>query len=189
MRAVSREQLRGDAVNVAPWLLNKLLVVDRDGARCVGRVSEVEAYRGDDPASHSFGGITRRNATMFGPPGHLYVYLIYGLHWCANVVTGTEGEGAAVLIRGVEPVLGVEVMRRRRGRLPLADGPAKLTQAFAIDGADDGLDLCDAGPIGLFDDGQLPPISPRIGPRVGISRGVEMPWRWRTGAAGAVRHA
>ena len=176
MRRVSRRVLTGDAPDVAPLLLNKLLV----HGECAGRIVEVEAYREDDPASHSHRGRTPRTEVMFGPPGHLYVYFTYGMHWCANVVTGPEGEGAAVLIRAVEPIAGVDVMRdRRHGRRHLADGPAKLCQAFAIDGGHDGADLCGGTGVGLFDDGMPPPDDPLVGPRIGISKAVDVPWRWR----------
>lgn len=162
---------------MAPQLLNKLLV---HGA-CVGRIVEVEAYREDDPASHTFRGRTKRNEVMFGPAGHLYVYFTYGMHFCANVVAGREGVGAAVLLRAVEPVAGLELMSERRsGRRQLADGPAKLCQAFGIDGADNGTDLLTGGGVGLFDDGVPPPSDPRVGPRIGISKAVDVPWRWRT---------
>lgn len=174
---VPRGLLAGDSPAVAPQLLNKLLAV----GDCVGRIVEVEAYRQDDPASHSFRGPTARNAVMFGPPGHLYVYFTYGLHHCANVVTGPEGVGSAVLLRAVEPVAGVDAMRaRRQGRARLADGPAKLCQAFAIGPEHDGVDLCRDPVVGLFDDGTPPPARPLVGPRVGISKAVDVPWRWRT---------
>lgn len=178
MRRVSRRLLEGDSPDVAPQLLNKLLV----HGECVGRIIEVEAYRQDDPASHTFGGRTKRNEVMFGRAGHLYVYFTYGMHFCANVVTGRAGSGAAVLLRAVEPVDGIELMRERRsGRAALADGPAKLCQAFAIDGGCNGIDLLSgAGGVGLFDDGVSPPTSPRVGPRIGISKAVVVPWRWRT---------
>jgi DNA-3-methyladenine glycosylase len=157
-------------------VLNKLLV----HGECVGRIVEVEAYRQDDPASHTFRGRTERNAVMFGPAGHLYVYFTYGMHFCANIVTGPIGTGAAVLIRAVEPVAGIEVMRiRRHGRPALADGPAKFCQAFDIDGRSNGADLLRGGGIGLFDDGVAPPVDPLVGPRIGISKAVDVPWRWR----------
>ena len=164
---------------MAAELLGKLLVVQRGDAVTAGRIVETEAYTSDDPASHSFRGITPRNAVMFGPPGHLYVYLSYGIHCCANVVTGAEGDGQAVLLRAVEPIDGLDLMLARRGRLPLADGPGKLCQAFGIDGDDDGTDLCIPGPIGVLDDGAAPPSNPVVGPRVGITRGVDTPWRFR----------
>ena len=176
MRRVARSLLAGDAPVVAPQLLNKLLV----HGECVGRITEVEAYREDDPASHTFRGRTERNAVMFGPPGHLYVYFTYGMHHCANVVTGPEGTGAAVLLRAVEPLDGADTMRERRHRRrQIADGPAKLCQAFAIGPEHNGADVCRGDGPGLFDDGTPPPMDPIVGPRVGISKAVEVPWRWR----------
>jgi DNA-3-methyladenine glycosylase len=176
MNRVARDLLAADAPEVAPMLLNKLLV---HGA-CIGRIGEVEAYREDDPASHSYRGRTPRTEVMFGPAGHLYVYFTYGMHYCANVVTGEDGRGAAVLLRAVTPVAGIELMRdRRNGRPDLTDGPAKLCQAFAIGPAQNGADLCTATDIGLYDDGTPPPANPRVGPRVGISKAVDLPWRWR----------
>lgn len=176
MKRVARSLLAGDAPEVAPQLLNKLLVYDG----CVGRITEVEAYRQDDPASHTFRGRTQRNAVMFGPAGHLYVYFTYGMHHCANVVTGPPGVGAAVLLRAVQPIDGLALMsERRHGRRQLADGPAKLCQAFAIGPEHNGGDVCRGAGPGLFDDGIAPPTNPLIGPRVGISKAVDVPWRWR----------
>jgi len=173
---VDRSLLAGDSVAVAPLLLNKLLV----HGECVGRIVEVEAYREDDPASHSFRGRTPRTEAMFGPAGHLYVYFTYGMHWCANVVTGPDGYGAAVLLRALVPVAGEDVMRTRRGGRPgLADGPAKLCQAMAIGPEHYGVDLLGAGPVRLLDDGVAPPRRPLAGPRIGITKAVEQPWRFR----------
>ncbi|MHB1776265.1 MAG: DNA-3-methyladenine glycosylase [Acidimicrobiales bacterium] len=178
--APTRSALAGSAVAVAPRLLNLLLVSDSR----VGRIVEVEAYRGaQDPASHAFGGPTARNATMFGPAGHLYVYFTYGMHWCANVVCGPPGVAEAVLVRALAPVAGLEAMwearpaaRRERD---LCSGPAKLCQALGIDRAHDGVDLLSpASPVRLLDDGTPPPRRPSVGPRVGISRAVDRRWRW-----------
>ena len=148
-----------------------------------GRIVETEAYTADDPASHSFRGRTPRNAVMFGPPGRLYVYRSYGLHWCANVVTGVPGDGQAVLVRALVPVDGLDTMRSRRpGRRDrvLADGPGKLTLALAIVGTDDGVDLtAPSSPIRITDDGTPPPLVPLVGPRVGITKAVDTPWRFR----------
>jgi DNA-3-methyladenine glycosylase len=176
---------------VAPWLLNKLLV---RGGRA-GRIVEVEAYHGrNDAASHAFRGPTPRTAVMFGPPGFLYVYFTYGMHWCANVVCGPEGEAAAVLIRALAPTEGLEAMHRarpaaRRDR-DLCSGPAKLCQALGITGADDGTDLLAepagsvSGPVSgpgivrLVDDGRPPPRRPGRGTRIGIRLAAEKPWRF-----------
>ena len=175
MRRVRRADLARDADVVAPFLLNKLLVA----GDCTGRITEVEAYTAIDPASHSFRGRTNRNAVMFGPAGHLYVYFTYGMHHCANVVTGTPGDGQAVLLRAVEPLSGLDVMVARRGRPGnIADGPGKLCQAFAIDLDANGVDLCRPGSIGLFDDGVAPPADAARSVRIGIRVGVDMPWRW-----------
>jgi DNA-3-methyladenine glycosylase len=167
-----------DALEVAPDLLNKVFVA----GECAGRIVEVEAYRPDDPASHSFRGRTPRNAAMFAPGGLLYVYFTYGMHFCANVVTGAAGDGQAVLLRAVTPCRGIEIMRARRGARSdriLADGPGKLCQAFGIDRSHDGTDLVRSGELFVADDGTPPPAEPLVGSRVGIRHGVEKPWRWR----------
>lgn len=166
-----------DATELAPDLLGKVLA----GPDCAVRIVEVEAYRSDDPASHTFRGPTPRNATMFGPGGHLYVYFTYGMHHCANVSAGARDDGQAVLLRAGEPVTGLEVMRaRRHGRADreLLDGPGKLCQAMAIDRSLDGADLTGDGPLTLYDDGTEPPRDPIVGPRIGLRVGVDTPWRW-----------
>jgi DNA-3-methyladenine glycosylase len=176
MRRVPRSALEGDAPDVAPLLLGKLLV----HGECVGRIIEVEAYREDDPASHSFRGPTPRTQVMFGRAGLLYVYFTYGMHYCANVVTGPLGTGSAVLIRALEPLAGLDTMAMRRdGRRDLTGGPAKLCQAMGIGPQHNGTDLCRGSSLGLFDDGTPPPRTPRVGPRVGITKAVDVPWRWR----------
>jgi DNA-3-methyladenine glycosylase len=183
---VSKALLCGDAAAVAPVLLNKVLA---HGTRAV-RIVEVEAYTGDDPASHSFRGPTRRNASMFGEPGLLYVYFTYGMHFCANVVCGPTGSGQAVLLRAGEPIQGLDEMRAARGGTrrdrELANGPAKLCQALGLDRVHDGLRLLSdpfdvpvtqRGPR-LLDDGVSPPAAPCVGTRVGISRATQRPWRF-----------
>jgi DNA-3-methyladenine glycosylase len=179
MRRLRRSFFARPSTTVAPDLLNKLLVAGES----VGRIVEVEAYMAHDPASHAFRGQTRRNATMFGKAGALYVYFTYGMHHCANIVTGSAGDGQAVLLRAVTPVAGLDEIRARRpGRADrsLTDGPGKLCQAFGLDLRHDGLDLCGAdAAVWIGDDGVAPPDAPHIGPRVGISVGIELPWRWR----------
>src|SRR6185503_18427003 len=159
-------------------LLNKLLVSrDPSGEVLAARIIEVEAYRGaEDPGSHAYRGMTRRNATMFGPPGHLYVYFTYGMHWCANVVARERVAGSAVLLRAAAPVSGVERMRTRRVKArrdrDLLSGPAKLCQAFAITGTYDGTDLTRArGALRIVDDGMPPPAEPLMTTRIGLSPG------------------
>ena len=171
---------RRDSRVVAPELLNKVLV---HGSRA-GRIVEVEAYAGgEDPGSHAFRGMTRRNATMFGRPGLLYVYFTYGMHWCANAVCGEDGEGVAVLLRALAPVSGLEEMHAARpaarsGR-DLCSGPGKLCQALGITGQHDGADLVSgAGGLTIADDGTPPPEAPGNGVRIGLSAGAELPWRW-----------
>jgi len=165
--------------------LNKLVVVDQgSGAEVSARIVETEAYRSDDPASHSFNGPTPRSAVMFGPPGVLYVYLSYGIHSCANVVVGADGDGQAVLVRAVVPVDGLQTMRdRRAGRVDtdLANGPGKVCAALAIGLADNGTDLtAPTARIHIVDDGIPPPAHPLVGPRIGITKAIDTPWRFRT---------
>ena len=179
MRPVDREFYRRDSRAVAPDLLGKVVVA---GERR-GRIVEVEAYCGpEDPAAHSYRGPTARNATMFGAPGHLYVYFTYGMHWCCNPVCGDDDEGVAVLLRALEPLTGLEAMRAARGGVrdrDLCRGPARLCEALGITGTLDGADLVtgDRG-VSIVDDGTPPPADPAVGPRIGITRGADSPWRW-----------
>ena len=203
MDVVERSFLDGPSWEVAPRLLNLLLVAE-DGR--AGRIVEVEAYGGStDPASHAFRGRTARNAAMFGPPGHLYVYFSYGVHWCANLVTAPSAPGSAgaVLLRALEPVAGLEAMRAARWRdqkrqvdRDLCRGPGRLTQALGIDRSADGVDVCSvSSPFRLACDGTRPPESPTVSPRIGISVATEVQWRFSvpdhpavsSGPKGAVR--
>jgi DNA-3-methyladenine glycosylase len=183
LEQLARPWFERPAAELAPALLNKVIVSVVGGSRVVGRIVEVEAYDEDDPASHTYGGPTPRNRVMFGPAGHLYVYLSYGIHRCANVVAGRAGSGQAVLLRALEPVAGLEAMRARRPGRPdrvLADGPGKLCQALAIDLHHDGVDLtAPDAPLAIHDDGTAAPTAPLVGPRVGISKAVAVPWRFR----------
>lgn len=181
-RRLPRRFFARDPLEVAPELLGKVLVA---GERS-GRIVEVEAYRGgDDPGSHGYRGVTPRTEVMFGPPGHLYVYFSYGMHWCANIVCAPEGTCGAVLIRALAPLRGLDEMSAARG-MPagrdrdLCSGPAKLCQALGIDGAHDGLDLV-AAELGveLRDDGHPLP-APATSVRIGLSpgKGEDLPWRF-----------
>ena len=183
-KRLGRNFFADSSLCVAPKLLNKLLVAG-DGR--AGRIIEVEAYRGaQDPASHAFRGRTSRNGAMFKAGGHLYVYFSYGTHWCANLVCGPEGEAQAVLLRALEPVSGIEAMRKARwttqvkqSDLDLCRGPGRLCQAMGIDRSLDGLDLTAAGaPLWVGDDGIPPPAEVVVGPRVGISVATHLPWRF-----------
>jgi DNA-3-methyladenine glycosylase len=159
---------------VAPELIGATLLVDGVG----GRIVEVEAYDQEDPASHAYRGRTPRNASMFGPAGHAYVYRSYGIHWCLNLVCEDEGVPSAVLVRALEPTHGLDEMRKRRGldnpRL-LASGPGRLCQALGITGEHDGLPL-DRPPFELHE--RAAPAEVLAGARVGITRATELPWRY-----------
>lgn len=176
-RTLAREFFERPVLQVAPDLLG--VVVSHAGVSV--RLCEVEAYDGpDDPGSHAYRGRTARNATMFGPAGHLYVYFSYGMHWCANVVCGEPGRASAVLLRGGEVVDGHEEARSRRGprvaERDLARGPARLAQALGWDRSHDGADLFD-GAISLRRPREgLGEV--RTGPRVGLSQAADRPWRF-----------
>jgi DNA-3-methyladenine glycosylase len=181
-RRLTRRFYARPPVVVARALLGRLLVRDSALGRSVGRIVEVEAYGGArDPASHAFRGETARNRTMFGPPGHAYIYLSYGIHHCLNVVTGSRGTATAVLIRALEPVSGLGPMSRRRGLddpVRLARGPGCVAQALGLTRADDGLDLI-RGPLWVADHppGRGGYRIARSG-RIGISRAVSRRWRF-----------
>lgn len=165
-------------MEVAPRLLGSLLVRETPAGRIAGKIVETEAYHQRDAASHSYRGQTLRNSVMFGPAGVAYVYFTYGMHFCFNVVTGQPGEGSAVLIRALEPMEGLEIMRTNRGgRDDVGDGPAKLCQALLIDRQLNGHDL------------SRPPLQLKLQPaldssdivqttRIGISREQHQPWRF-----------
>ncbi len=169
-----RELLSRSVHDVAPALVGWTLLVDGVG----GRIVEVEAYREDDPASHSYGGPRGRNLVMFGPPGRLYVYRSYGVHWCANVVCEGDGTGAAVLLRALEPTHGIETMRARRGlddvRL-LCSGPGRLTQALGITREHNGSSL-ELPPFALLPPEQRPAVV--VSRRIGIRKAADRPWRY-----------
>jgi DNA-3-methyladenine glycosylase len=166
---------------VARDLLGRHLVRPFDQGVLIGRIVETEAYRQDDPASHSYQGRTARTEVMFGPPGHLYVYFTYGMHFCMNVVTGADGEGSAVLLRAAEPVNGIELMRERRrnDRLTeLCSGPARLAQAFGVSRAQNGADLTTAVDVFVARGRRLPDSLVGVSPRIGIRRAATAPWRF-----------
>ncbi|KQV90858.1 3-methyladenine DNA glycosylase [Massilia sp. Root351] len=167
---------------VAPQLIGVTVLVDGVG----GRIVETEAYDMTEPAAHTFSGPSARNASMFGPPGHAYVYLSHGIHWCLNFVCREAGHGAGVLIRAIEPLAGLDAMRVRRGgedvRM-LCSGPGKLCQAMAVTRAHNGLALT-AAPFELVAPSvPLLPAALAVGPRIGISKAIELPWRF--GEAGS----
>lgn len=176
LRPLPRRFYGRGSVEVARDLLGRLVVRESGGVRMVGRIVEAEAYRPDDPASHSFRGPTARTAVMFGPPGHAYVYISHGIHHCLNLTTG---QGSAVLLRALEPVEGLEEMALRRGvadpRL-LCAGPGRLCQALDITLDDDGADLIRRD--GLWVAAGRPPAAVRVTTRIGISVAVDRPWRF-----------
>ena len=174
MQPIASINFDAPSVDVARALIGVVLLVDGVG----GRIVETEAYDATEPASHSYGGPSVRNAALFGPPGHAYVYRSYGIHWCLNFVCREAGHGAGVLIRALEPGDGLARMRARRGlddeRL-LCSGPGRLGQALGITKSYDGLPL-DRGPFEL-----RPPRVPAevvVGVRIGISKAMDMPWRF-----------
>jgi DNA-3-methyladenine glycosylase len=185
---LTEADLLGPVDVVAASLLGCWVVTDRPEGRVALRLTEVEAYSGagEDPASHAHRGPTPRAAIMFGPPGRLYVYFSYGVHWCANVVVGPQGRGSAVLLRAGEVVVGEELARSRRAAAraarDLARGPARLTQALGIGPDDRGTDLLDPASSVRVHRGPAP-AGVSAGPRVGISVATDLPWRfWETGA-------
>ena len=182
-KRLSRSFYLRDTLIVAPALLGKIFVLQRGRSLLTGLIVEVEAYLRDDPASHSFRGMTERNSVMFWKGGHLYVYFTYGMHFCANIVTGAKGTGEAILIRAVEPISGIPIMKRRREMSTvknvrqLTNGPAKFAQAFGITREHSGIDLCTANCY-ILDSPVIPSHHIIQTTRIGISTAREMPWRW-----------
>src|SRR5262245_16528983 len=171
---------------VAPELIGATLLVDGVG----GTIVEVEAYHHTDPAAHSYGGRTARNAVMFGPPGVAYVYRSYGIHWCLNFVCEEQGSASAVLIRALEPGAGIETMRRRRGLdepRQLCSGPGKLCEALGVSSAHNGRAL-DRPPFELRARSGDVPIKIAVGPRIGITKAVELPWRYGLAGSAFLSH-
>jgi DNA-3-methyladenine glycosylase len=178
-RQLTRDFFARSVHEIAAELIGAVLLVDSVG----GTIVEVEAYDEDDPASHGYRGRTARNASMFGPPGHAYVYRSYGIHWCLNLVCAPEGRAEAALVRALEPTHGVDLIRARRGVTDvrsLCSGPGKLCQALAITREHDGLAL-DRPPFELRARTQVADVV--TGPRIGLTRAAERPWRY--GAAGS----
>jgi len=182
VKIIPRSFFARGTVQVAPEVLGKYLVRFTDGRRLVAKIVEVEAYRGtDDPASHAYRGPTPRNAPMFGDPGHAYVYFTYGNHFMLNITTQKAGTPGAVLIRGVQPVHGVELMRQLRPGVPdsdLTNGPGKLTKALDIDRALNGLDMTRTGPL-FIEDRAHTGFEIWRSTRVGIGdAGIDRLWRF-----------
>ncbi len=189
-RRLPRSFLAGDPVSIAPGLLGRVVLSESAEGRVAVRLTEVEAYRGaDDPASHAYRGLTRRNSIMFDEPGHLYTYFVYGMHWCANIVTGPAGHPAAILLRAGEVVAGHALAAARRpvrtNSAQLARGPAGLASVLGLAADQNGADLCAVdSALSIRAGTPPPPALVRAGPRVGVSVGAELSWRfWEGGAA------
>ncbi|WP_158893306.1 DNA-3-methyladenine glycosylase [Amycolatopsis anabasis] len=191
-RVFSRDELAIEPVDLARLLLGSVVESRSPEGTVAVRLVEVEAYRGeDDPASHCYRGRTPRNAVMWGPAGHLYVYFVYGMHFCANVVGRTDGEAGAVLLRAGEVVSGVDVVRKRRpaarGDATLARGPAILTSVLGLDRVHNGVDLVDpASPVRLLAGERVPAAQVSTGPRVGVAAAMDTPWRFWVAGSPAV---
>jgi DNA-3-methyladenine glycosylase len=181
---LDRAELADDVLTAAVRLLGCVMEADTPEGTVGVRLVEVEAYRGaDDPASHSFRGLTARNAVMFGPAGHLYVYFVYGMHFCANISCLTDGEPGAVLLRAGEVVSDLAVARARRPTArrddDLARGPARLASLLGLRREHNGVDVTDpASPVRLLAGPPVDPATVRTGPRVGVAAAHERPWRF-----------
>jgi DNA-3-methyladenine glycosylase len=170
-------------LEVAPDLLGRTLVHRSAAGLVAVRLTEVEAYDGpNDPGSHAYRGRTKRNATMFGPAGHAYVYFTYGMHHCLNLVAGPEGVPTGVLLRAGEITQGIDLARGRhlaaKSDRDLARGPARLVLALGVGPEHDGLDVCGAGPLTVLAGDPAPPATVRTGPRVGLREAADRPWRF-----------
>ncbi|MCK5086134.1 MAG: DNA-3-methyladenine glycosylase [Melioribacteraceae bacterium] len=184
---LSNNFYRREVLKVARELLGKIFVRVYNGKKLAGKIVEVEAYDGSiDKAAHSFGGMTKRTEVMFGKGGLLYVYFTYGVHFCSNVVTGNKGEGSAVLLRGIEPIKNIDVMSHNRfnknkltekEKRNLTSGPAKITQTFNIGKEENGTDLT-KNKIYILDYENINDNDIVITKRIGITRSVELPWRF-----------
>ncbi|MFD8500188.1 DNA-3-methyladenine glycosylase [Amycolatopsis sp. NPDC059657] len=180
----TRDELSVDPVDLAKILLGSVIEATGPDGTVAVRLVEVEAYRGqDDPASHCYRGKTPRNAVMFGPAGFLYVYFVYGMHFCANIVGTEDGVPGAVLLRAGEVVSGLDVVRKRRpsarGPAELAKGPAILTSVLRLDKAQDGADLLSSSSsVRLYTGDEVPASEIRSGPRVGVAMAMDTPWRF-----------
>lgn len=180
VRPLSRADLPADTVAMARFLVGKTLTHDQPEGRSRGRIVETEAYPVGDPAAHAFIGLTNRNRSLFRERGHCYVYLGYGVSWLANVSSESDGVGAGVLLRALEPLEGIDLMRRRRGRerlTDLASGPGKLCMALDIHRGQDGLDLCGASALWLGE-AIRPTGEIGVSVRIGITKAADKPWRF-----------
>jgi DNA-3-methyladenine glycosylase len=180
LRPLRRAALPAGTEALARWLIGRVVVRDRPEGRCTGRIVETEAYLRDDPAAHGFRGVTPRNRSIFQRPGHAYEYRAYGTAWMLNVSSAPAGIGEAVLIRALEPLAGITLMRLERGPVPDRDllrGPGRLATALAIDRSLDGLDLLRKGPLWLAEDGHVP--GPHgVSTRIGLTKAADLPLRF-----------